>query len=96
LAHAIAQVVPEHLKEVRDRRCAWIQKARAAIKDRLTKEIGYWDHRAQDLKFQEQAGKPNARLNSQEASRRADDLQRGSKDAWSNSISKRRFPRCRP
>jgi superfamily II DNA or RNA helicase len=75
LAHAIAEVVPEHLKEVRDRRIAWIEKARAAVKDRLTKEIGYWDHRAQDLKLQEQAGKPNARLNSQEASRRADDLQ---------------------
>ena len=75
LAHAIAEVVPEHLKEVRDRRIAWIDKARAAVKDRLTKEIGYWDHRAQDLKLQEQAGKPNARLNSQEASRRADDLQ---------------------
>jgi superfamily II DNA or RNA helicase len=75
LAHAIAEVVPEHLKEVRDRRDAWIQKARVAVKDRLTKEIGYWDHRAQDLKLQEQTGKPNARLNSQEASRRADDLQ---------------------
>jgi superfamily II DNA or RNA helicase len=75
LAHAIAEVVPEHLKEVRDRRSAWIAKARAAVKDRLTKEIGYWDHRAEDLKLQEQAGKPNARLNSQEARRRADDLQ---------------------
>jgi hypothetical protein len=75
LAHAISEVVPEHLKEVRDRRSAWIGKARAAVKDRLTKEIGYWDHRAEELKLQEQAGKPNARLNSQEARRRADDLQ---------------------
>ena len=68
-------MVPEHLKEVRDRRRAWIEKARAAVKDRLTKEIGYWDHRAEELKVQEQAGRPNARLNSQEARRRADDLQ---------------------
>jgi superfamily II DNA or RNA helicase len=75
LAHVIAEVVPEHLKEVRDRRSSWIDKARAAVKDRLTKEIGYWDHRAEDLKLQEQAGKTNARLNSQEARRRADDLQ---------------------
>ena len=75
LGHAIAEVVPEHLKEVRDRRIPWIDKARAAVKDRLTKEIGYWDHRAEDLKLQEQAGKSNARLNSQEARRRADDLQ---------------------
>src|SRR4029077_19961209 len=75
LGHAIAEVVPEHLKEVRTRRIAWIDKARAAVKDRLTKEIGYLDHRAESLKLQEQAGKTNARLNSQEARRRADDLQ---------------------
>ena len=35
------------------------------MKDRLTKEINYWDHRAEELKLQEQAGKPNARLNSE-------------------------------
>jgi hypothetical protein len=75
LAHAIAEVVPEHLKEVRSRRSEWIGKTRAAVKDRLSKEINYWDHRAEDLKFQEQAGKVNARVNSQEARRRADDLQ---------------------
>ena len=67
--------MPEHLKEVRDRRLSWIEKTRAAVKDRLTKEINYWDHRAEELKLQEQAGKLNARLNSQEARRRADDLQ---------------------
>jgi hypothetical protein len=75
LGYAIAQMVPEHLKEVRDRRCAWIEKARAAVKDRLTKEISFWDHRAEELKAQEQAGRTNARLNSQEARRRADELQ---------------------
>jgi hypothetical protein len=75
LGHAIAEVVPEHLKEVRDKRYAWIEKARAAVKDRLTKEIGYWDHRAEELKIHEQAGRPNARVNSQEARRRADELQ---------------------
>ena len=74
-AHAIAHVVPEHLDEVRGHRLAWIEKAHAAVKDRLTKEINYWDHRAEDLRAQEQADKPNAKLNSQEARRRADDLQ---------------------
>jgi hypothetical protein len=73
--HAIANVVPEHVKEVRDRRLAWIEKTRAAVKDRLTKEIAFWDHRAEQLKLQEQAGKAGARLNSQEARRRADELQ---------------------
>ncbi|MCH7704015.1 MAG: DUF3883 domain-containing protein [Planctomycetes bacterium] len=74
-SYAIAHVVPEHLQEVKGRRLEWIEKTRAAVKDRLTKEINYWDHRAEELKLQEQAGKPNARLNSQEARRRADDLQ---------------------
>jgi SNF2 family DNA or RNA helicase len=73
--YAIGNVVPEHLQEVRSRRVEWIDKTRAAVKERLTKEISYWDHRAEQLKVQEQAGKPNARLNSQEARRRADELQ---------------------
>jgi hypothetical protein len=73
--HAIGQVVPKHLQEVRGWRQGWIDKTRAAVKDRLTKEIGYWDHRAEELKLQEQAGRTNARLNSQEARRRADELQ---------------------
>ena len=75
LAYAVAHAVPEHLEEVRARRLEWINKTRAAVKDRLTKEIMHWDNRAQELKLQEQAGKPNARLNSQEAQRRADELQ---------------------
>jgi len=73
--HAIASVVPEHIKEVRDRRLSWIEKTRVAVKDRLTKEITYWDHRAEQLKIQEQNGRAGARLNSGEARKRADDLQ---------------------
>ncbi len=72
--HAISHVVPEHIAEVKGRRLAWIEKTRSAVKERLTKEIAYWDHRAEDLKLQEQAGKAGARLNSSEARRRADDL----------------------
>ncbi len=72
--YAVANVVPEHLKEVRDARLALIAKTEAAVKDRLTREIVYWDHRAEELKLQEQAGKPNARLNSGEARKRADNL----------------------
>jgi len=75
LGHAIATVAPGHLKDVRARRAGLIEKTRAAVMDRLTKEISYWDHRAEELKLQEQAGKANARLNSQEARRRADELQ---------------------
>ena len=74
-AHAIASVVPEHLAEVRGHRLGLIARTEAAVKDRLTKEITYWDHRAEELKLQEQAGKPNAKLNSGEARKRADLLQ---------------------
>lgn len=73
--HAITRMVPEHLKEVRDRKLALIAKTEAAVKDRLTKEIIYWDHRAEELKLQEQSGKSNSRLNSGEARKRADNLQ---------------------
>lgn len=73
--YAVAHVVPEHLAEIRDGKLALIAKTEAAVKDRLTKEITYWDHRAEQLKLQEQAGRPNARLNSSEARKRADLLQ---------------------
>ena len=73
--YAIANVVPGHVSEVRGRKLELLTKTEAAVKDRLTKEIAYWDHRAQELKLQEQAGKPNARLNSDEARKRADLLQ---------------------
>ena len=75
LGHAVANVVPQHLAEVRGGKLALIAKTEAAVKDRLTKEITYRDHRAEQLKLQEQAGKPNARLNSGEARKRADLLQ---------------------
>ena len=73
--HAIAKVVPEHLAEVRGRKIALLDKTEAAVKERLTKEINYWDFRAEQLKDQERAGKSNARLYSGEARKRADELQ---------------------
>ncbi len=73
--YAVTHVVPEHLAEVRNGKLGLITKTEAAVKDRLTKEITYWDHRAEELKLQEQSGKLNARLNSGEARKRADNLQ---------------------
>ncbi len=75
LNYAIEHVVKEHRDEVRARKLELIDKTEAAVKDRLTKEISYWDHRAEELKLQEQAGKVNAKLNSGEARKRADALQ---------------------
>ena len=73
--HAVANVVPGAPGRGSGRKLELIAKTEAAVKDRLTKEITYWDHRAEILKAQEQAGKPNARLNSDEARKRADSLQ---------------------
>ena len=74
-AYAVANVVPEHLKEVREARLELLAKTEAAVKERLTKEINHWDHRAAQLKLAEEAGRTGARLNSGEARRRADTLQ---------------------
>ncbi len=74
ITYAIREIVPGHLEEIREARLALIEKTRAAVQDRLTKEIAHWDRRAEELKAQEQAGKQGARLNSGEARRRADDM----------------------
>lgn len=75
VGHAIANLVPIHLDEVRKRREDLVTRTMAAVKDRLTKEITYWDHRANQLKDQELAGKINAKINSGKARQRADELQ---------------------
>lgn len=74
LEHAATHLVPQHLDEVRGRKEELIDKTIAAVKERLTKEISYWDHRAAQLKEQELAGRANARLNSGLARQRADEL----------------------
>ncbi len=75
IACAIQDLVPKHLGEVRRVREPLIAKTIAAVKDRLTKEIAYWDHRAEELKAQELAGRVNARINSGKARQRADELE---------------------
>ena len=75
LEFAVSNTVPVHMEEVRSARLDLLSKTEAAVKERLTKEIAFWDHRAAELQLQEKAGKPNARLNSGEALRRADLLQ---------------------
>nr|MBA3532884.1 RNA helicase [Ardenticatenales bacterium] len=75
VAYAIRTLVPEHLREVRQVKPALIDKTRAAVHARLTKEINHWDHRAEELKAAESAGRPNAKLNSGLARQRADELQ---------------------
>ena len=74
-SHAIAHVVRGRLNEVREQKLEHIAKTEVAVKERLTKEINYWDHRAEELLVQEQSGKVNARLNSDEARKRSEVLQ---------------------
>lgn len=75
ISHAVETIVPKHLEEVRRDKEEIVAKTKIAVKDRLTKEINYWDSRANDLKLQEAARKTNARINSTKARYRADELQ---------------------
>jgi SNF2 family DNA or RNA helicase len=72
--YAVTQLVPRHLKEIRQRREAQISKTKEAVNERLTKEISYWDNRAAQLKEHELTGKVNAKLNSQKARQRTEEL----------------------
>ena len=74
VGYAINTMVPKHLEEMRSRKDELISKTLAAVKDRLTKEINYWDHRAEELKAQEH-GRKEPQLNSGKARERANELE---------------------
>ncbi len=74
LDYAVQNLVPTHLQEVKGRKEHMVDKTMAAVKERLTAEISYWDHRAEQLRQEEQAGMVNARINSTKARQRADEL----------------------
>ena len=73
VGHAVTSVVPRHVEEVRERRLPEINKVGREVTARLKREINYWDHRAEDLKAQERAGK-KTRLSAGQAESRANDL----------------------
>lgn len=70
---AIETAVPAHLGQVLGRTQERVRKVRAAVHERLTKEIAYWDQRAVELDEQVAAGR-QPRLNPDRARQRADDL----------------------
>ena len=70
---AIGEIVPTHLKDVRERRVPQIEKIERAVNARLSDEANYWDGRAWELEEMERAGK-KTRLSSIYARRRADEL----------------------
>jgi hypothetical protein len=66
----------DHLGEVRIRTLDRVDRTTAAVRERLLTEIRYWDHRANQLKDQELAGKlPRSGMNSARARQRADELE---------------------
>jgi SNF2 family DNA or RNA helicase len=65
-----------HLDEVKRRTLDRVDRTEAAVKSRLLAEIQYWDHRANELKDKELAGKlPRSGMNSGKARQRADELE---------------------
>ncbi len=96
LHYAIEQIVPKHYQEVKAHKQQMADKIAKAVKDRLTCEIQYWDLRASDLREKEAAGKPNAKLNSDNAQRRADELQARMKKRLTELDLEKRVSPCPP
>lgn len=74
IALAAAKLVPDHYREVADRRVAHVDKTLAAVHERLSKEIAFWSDRWLRLKEDLEAGK-DVRLNVENARRTVTDLQ---------------------
>jgi len=94
-AHAIKTIVPDHLREVKTRREALIDKTLTQVKARLLAEIRHWDERAHFLRAQEEAGKNKGSLNSNNARQRADELS-GRLQKREDELSRERQITARP
>jgi hypothetical protein len=73
--YAVKNLMPAHLKEIRDRRIEYVDKVEREVKNRLSAEIVYWDSQAGIMKDQIARGKPNARLNAERFQERVNDLE---------------------
>jgi superfamily II DNA or RNA helicase len=73
LALAAETLVPQHYEEVAHRRIAHVEKTLAAVHERLSKEIAFWQDRWMKLKEDEEAGR-DVRLNLQNVERTIADL----------------------
>ncbi len=74
VALAAGTLVPEHYKEVAERRIAHVDKTLAAVHERLTKEISFWSDKWIKLTEDKEAGK-DVRLNLENARRTVSDLE---------------------
>lgn len=76
-SYAIATILPDHVRAVKERTIANVEKIEKAVDRRMTAEIQYWDSRAWELKNQEEAGKKKSqKQTSAYAEKRADELTR--------------------
>ena len=66
IALAATTLVPEHFREVSDRRVAHVDKTLSAVHERLSKEIAFWTERWVRLNDDKTAGK-DVRLNLENA-----------------------------
>lgn len=73
LTHAIEHLVPQHFAEVQQRRARQADKILTAVRERLVKEIGYWQDRYIKLKDDVKAGK-QPQLQPDMARRRVEEL----------------------
>lgn len=77
VGYAVTELVRTHFEEVRAQRDEQVTRTLVAVKERLTAEALYWDHRAEELRIREEAGKApsnNPYLNSDRAWQRATEL----------------------
>jgi SNF2 family DNA or RNA helicase len=74
--YAVTTIIPAHLEEVKTRRDAMIKKVHTQVRERLTREIHYWDNKGEQLRLAESAGKKNAKINSRKAFARSEELSR--------------------
>ena len=70
---AVTDLVPRHVKEVKERRFAELGKIEAAVKERMRREIAHLQHRALEIETEERAGR-KPRLNSENVRRQAEAL----------------------
>lgn len=72
--YALNEIIPNEFRKIDLRRTEYVKKTIRAVKERLTKEIIYWDNRANELKEKELSGKERVGLNSGKARQMADEL----------------------
>ncbi|WP_322995205.1 helicase-related protein [Castellaniella sp.] len=74
LAQASTELVPQHFDEVSQRRVAMVDKTLGAVKERLVKEINFWNDRWVRLSDDKAAGK-DVRLQLENVRRTTDELE---------------------